>query len=97
MEESKMLEEFEKEIETLKKIIEGYISKNEILASFELDSLSLKLPEVASDEGGLNKENGASMVTTAANHTTATRKCKICRDSRGDAYCFFGSGDCPPR
>jgi len=93
--EERMLKEFAKEIETLKKIIEGYISQNEVLASMELDSLSLKMSGAGSDEEGRNDANGSSTFTTTS--SPAAMSCKICRDSRGNAYCYFGRGDCPPR
>lgn len=93
--EKQILEEFEKEIETLKKIIEGYISKNEILASLELDSLSLKFPEVESEGEELNGNNDKPMLSSATIYSATNKKCKICLDGNGKEVCYYGPGDCP--
>lgn len=78
------LEAFENEIETLKRMINGYISTNPELMNLKVTSLGLSPID---RQEALIHDKGKNIAENAS--------CKICRDRDGNLYCYYGTGPCP--
>jgi hypothetical protein len=89
------LEAFTKEIEAIKRIVNGFLSTNPALSHMELFSLSIAAKERSDNtkemEGFAARGEGLSAIRGELNRAS----CKKCKDTNGNFYCYYGAGNCP--
>jgi hypothetical protein len=92
------LKEFEKEIEIIKRMVNGYLASNPVLANLELDTLGLMPKKKAKAKSKRNIEFAAEDNTILPSGHEAgfeSRKCRECLDEKGHPYCYYGPNGCP--
>jgi len=80
---SEFSKELEKETATLKRIINGYISTNPILAALELRSLSFQKRQAPDDKGLLSGSDSMKNIEHLRSKPFAWKECK---DEFGNTY-----------
>lgn len=91
---SKETEQLEREIETIKQIINGYLSKDPILQGFELDSIGLK-PKGQIYESSTQFSQKSFDKSTDLLESNKRFFVKCCIDPSGIKYPYYGAGPCP--
>jgi hypothetical protein len=88
-----ILEALENEMPVLKRIINGFIAANPVLADLEVEGFSFKRKEVLAAAN--ITAIGHEMHSSHAEVQPIQRTCKICSDENGDPYPYCLPGPCP--
>jgi hypothetical protein len=89
----KQLREFRKEITLLRKIVNEYLRSNDALAGMEMNMISLKLKPKA--YRGRRSLDELDFYLNGGSDEVPPEQCKICTDTNGNQYCYYGPGSCP--